>query len=332
MTRTLTLPFLLAALAASAQPSFTVADLTPPWGPTDPLYSVEPYIAPGPATAGFTFNPGAFTLGASSQSQTVQPASTPYASSFLTATHANTALTNPSAYSYTRIQADGLYLLGIGSPAYTMVYSNPDRTFALPLNNGTTWTDNWAASYTMSGITVSRTGTTTGAYNGYGTLVLPWGSYQVARIELTQTITDTYMGTPLAESTVSVVSYVSPIYDVALFSSSTVTVADPTGGDDIVSYSTSVSQPNGVGINDRSYAARFDAYPNPASSALSLDLSNIEGLKDIHMVDATGRTMLRTSTADARVELDVEKFPAGVYVVVVTNNEATSTVRVVVQH
>lgn len=79
--------------------------------------------------------------------------------------------------------------------------------------------------------------------------MLPWGTYTVARVELNQTMIDTYTGEEFVEDQVNVVSYVSPLNDVALFTTSTVTTPDPLGGEPMVVSSTSVSQPGGVGMN-----------------------------------------------------------------------------------
>lgn len=156
-------PLLMLPISLLTQPVINAADVTPAWGGAATMYDVETAIAAGPTGANFVFNPGAITPGTSMQSQTVQPASSPYAGTFPTATHANTSLVNPEMYSYTRIQADGVYMLGFAGPDYSMVYSNSDRTFALPLTNGTTWTDQWSATSTIAGMEILRTGTTSGA-------------------------------------------------------------------------------------------------------------------------------------------------------------------------
>ena len=145
---------------------------------------------------------------------------------------------------------------------------------------------------TMSGMETLRTGTTTGAHNG-------WGTYMVARVKLNQTMTDT--GEEFAANQVNVVAYNSPLYDVALFTTTAVTTPDPLGGEPMVVSSTSVSQPGGVGVNERERTARFDVFPNPATSTLNFDLSGLEGNKQILVLDATSRTVLHTSTAGQRM-------------------------------
>lgn len=61
-------------------------------------------------------------------------------------------------------------------------------------------------------------------------------------------------------------------------------------------------------------------------------MSELEGNKRIQVMDASSRTVLHTSTAGQRMDLDVQHLPDGGYMVAVIANAKTSTLRVVVQH
>ncbi len=314
MKTTLTLLSLLTCGAAFAQPTLTATDITPPLGPSPIIYGTD-YITPGPATANFTFNTGPITLGSGAQSQYVVPSSTPYFSSFPTATHSSTALTNPSLYSYQLINNTGLYLLGLGNPAYTTVYTNSERIIALPLSYTNTWTDDWTSTTDYGGTVVVRTATTTGAYNGHGTLVLPWGSFNVLRLEIHEVFTDVSEGIEFAAGEITTVTYYQPGQSGALLTSSIVDI--PVLG--APTTSTSVLDPNAAGILDNgALELGFALFPNPTSGATIIRTgADLTGKVRVSVLDLVGREV-RQLVVNANglaqdITVDLSGLPASIY-------------------
>lgn len=307
--------FTLLAAAVAAQPTLTSADMTPSMGPQPAVHSV-PYIAPGPASANFTFNTGPITVGTDGAVATYMlPSATPYPTMFPLATHASTALTNPLLYSFQQINSTGLSLVGLAGPAYTTTYSNPDRFLATPLSYNNTWSDPWLANFNYSGTITTRSGTTNGHYNGYGTIVLPWGSFNVMRIEIDQEFSDSMDGLVFAEGSINTVTYYMPGMDASLFTSSAVDVNGQ------ITYTTSVLDPQAVGIFDTtSGGLTFTMFPNPASEAVTVRVGDVSQAIHIEVRDMLGRQVAEQLVSAFGYtqdhELDIRGLAPGRYQVV----------------
>ena len=311
-----------------AQVTFNQAQLTPTMGAQPTMYMVD-HVEPGPATNGFVFNVGPITLGAATTPQYMLPSATPYASSFPQATHASTGLVDPTNYSFMRVDATGLYMLGMASPEISMAYSNTEKIFSIPLGLNTTWSDTWAVTSEASGVEVVRTGTTTGAYNGHGTLVLPWGSYPVARVQLDQTYGDNMMGIDMVSYQSHVTSYVALVDGSALtLFSSTEFIITYTGGEPITTYSSMVTDPAASGVDEADLGTDATFFPNPATDEATVRLgASHQGLMHWSVLDMTGR-VLRTETLVANglstdVLLQLQDLAAGRYLLRLTNAEGT---------
>lgn len=317
-------PVLFSALVAStcllAQPTFQSAQLTPVFGSTVTVRNAD-YRAPGPATNGFTYNVGDLTLGSASTSQYSQPSSTPYASTFPNATYATGSLTNPGNYGYVQVTSTQELLLGTKSPDTEMIFTDPMQTLKFPLALGTTWSDNLAGSTTSSGFTFNRTGTSVGNYNGYGTLVLPFGTFtNVARVQIDQTFTDEIMGFT-TESETHTVSYIAPGYTFALFTTSVVLVDAGLGLDTAASYSIVIDS-SMVGIRENPAAIGAVLAPNPATGSTSLKLATPAPGLAVNIMDAAGRVVRQVATAinEQRIAINVEGLAPGLYHVRATDN------------
>ena len=321
MKRTFTPVLLLSFGVLGAQPTLTVADVMPDMGPTPAIYGVD-HVAPGPATANFVFNTGALTLGTGSQSQYVLPSASPYAANFPAATHANTALTNPSLYSYQEINSSGLYLLGLESPDYATIYTDPEKFISLPLSYTNTWSDPWTSSTDYGGSVLVRTATTTGAYNGHGTIVLPWGSFNVMRLQINEVFSDAIDGEEFATGEIATVTYLMPGMSASLFTSNTVTIEIP-GAPPNVTNTSSVLDPSAVGMLESALPSLgFTVFPNPAEGSTTVRIgADLKGMVGISVLDMLGREVhqqaVTTNGIAQDVMLDIAGLSAGAYQVVV---------------
>ena len=308
----------LTPAAIIAQPVFTAADLTPVLGPTPVVHSTD-YIPAGPAAAGFTFDASSAPIGAGNQSQYVTVASTPYASSFPQATMASTALTNPDVYNYFSITNNEYLNWGLYGTSMNVIYTNAEKMYQFPMTYGSSWTDNFSGTANASGTTMTRTGTTTGAYNGHGTVIMPFGTFNnVARIQLNQTYNDDFMGF-VTTTQVNTVAYVKGGQPTALFTSSEILV-DFGGGLEPSSEMSSIIDPGAVGVlevEDRSIGALL--MPNPASSFVTVVLTDRPGTAlAAYIFDATGRTVSAITGDDLQNDqftLDVSDLLSGAYYV-----------------
>ncbi len=301
-----------------AQPVFTAADFTPVLGPTPMVHSTD-YIPAGPASAGFTFDASSAQLGPGNQSQWVTVASTPYASSFPQATMASTGLTNQDTYSYFQIANNEFLNWGLYGTQMSVIYTNPEKLYQFPLTYGSSWTDNFSGTATASGFSMTRTGTTAVAYNGHGTVIMPFGTFNnVARLQINQTYTDDIMGF-VTTTQVNTVSYIKGGQPTALFTSSEVLV-DIGAGLEPQAEMSSIIEPAAVGVLELEIATIGALLmPNPASEFVTiLFTEQPSATLEARIFDSTGRTV-RSFTNESmkgdQLTFDVGDLIPGAYYV-----------------
>ena len=306
---------------------FTAANVTPVFGPTDISHGTQ-YVAPGPATANFNFNVGALTMGAAGGGTVVAASSTPYASTFPNATYAATP--GFGFYTFTSVSPTAVNYWGFAFDAED-IYANsdPEINIKLPCSMGTTWTDPFNGTGLSTAETLIRSGTVTGHYNGYGTLVLPFGTFtNVARIELAEDYSDNYDGS-IYHYVTNVVSYLIPGH--TLFTSTTInTTVD--GGSPQSSNSSSVIDVASVGIDEIAPSAfSMKVFPNPASDEFSI-LCNGTGAAGatVTLMDATGREVMSLVPSNGVsngtvMSFDVSSVPRGMYIVRVQDAQGRSS-------
>jgi len=140
----------------------------------------------------------------------IAPSSTPYASSFPSATHAQTVTLqeggNSLAYfAYTRIASDSVFDLGsamrqIVGPLDTTMFNYRSRfVVKLPIVLGSVLTSR-DSNYYGPGDYEVRSGTET--FDAYGTITLPNGTFQCLRSKKLEHFTISHSGTPLDTFTV----------------------------------------------------------------------------------------------------------------------------------
>ncbi|NTW34494.1 MAG: hypothetical protein HGB12_18045, partial [Bacteroidetes bacterium] len=146
-------------------------------------------IVQGPSGANQTWNFAALVVNPTLNTQTcVAPSTTPYASSFPTAT---VAISNGSSnYEYYKINTGEYINLGMVVSANVIPFSDPQKIVSYPFSYSNTLSDNIAATFVL-GINTIRKGTSTTTADAWGTLILPSGSYtNTLRIKIIQDYVD----------------------------------------------------------------------------------------------------------------------------------------------
>ncbi len=177
--------------AVTAQPNFTASNLPEAglmiqWKNADTLG-----IVPGPGGAQQQWDFSQLkVLGGSQQLSYAAPASSPYAASFPTATLAEESDT---AWSYYKLANGRWTRLGEQSAAFQSgEWANPLDVAKVPWSYNETINDDAQHQFSSQGTTIRRTGTITAKYDGYGTIVLPQGTFKnVIRIAYHQVVKDT---------------------------------------------------------------------------------------------------------------------------------------------
>ena len=79
-----------------------------------------------------------------------------------------------------------------------------------------------------------------------------------------------------------------------------------------------------LGINEHRNSA-FSVYPNPASTLLTIDLTNINSVeKQVEIYSVDGKKIAETGTRENKINLNVQNYTSGVYFIKVKTNIITS--------
>ena len=136
-------------------------------------------------------------------------AQTPYAQQFV---GANLAIFSQDGsdegYSYYFMDDSEFVLYGVAANStegeLIAVYDNVQLEMEFPFSYGDTTSDTFHATFTSQGVQVERTGTNETTADGYGTLIIPQGTYSNAlRFKTTMTTQDVAMGFPINTTVVT---------------------------------------------------------------------------------------------------------------------------------
>jgi hypothetical protein len=184
-------PVLLSALlfagTATAQPTIDQSNFAPSPGESFVL-NASAWMDPGPSGANVTWDFSALVIDSTFTYAYVDPASTPMTDSFPTAT---LAYAEGGGYAYRSFDATGGYYLGyhMGGTSPVVDYQDPELTFQFPCTYGTQWVDDLYADY-LPGPAWFYAGSINAEADGYGTLILPYGTFtNVLRLHLIRNTT-----------------------------------------------------------------------------------------------------------------------------------------------
>lgn len=110
------------------------------------------------------------------------PASTPQASLYPTSNYVeyDPALTSIISYNYSIINADSVTSVGSYDPSSAHeIFQNPDKHLIFPFAYGQSFTDTYNKTNYSNATTISsyQNGSRTVSFNGFGTLILPQGTF-----------------------------------------------------------------------------------------------------------------------------------------------------------
>lgn len=316
-----------APLALLAQPTLTATGINPVVGDQYTTQTAQ-YVNPGSPGANQTWNLAMSSSGATN-STGVAPSSTPYASSFPTATVAFG--TNP--YVYYKTSSSAMQMNGVVSGAGVVIsYSDNEDLLRFPATYNNSYTDDWAATFTSASYMYYRTGSTAVTTDGWGTLTTPAGTYSnVMRVHFVQTYQDStnIMSQPY------VISYVNDEYmwylegnhtPIAAVYNLTISTGSPVTGGFYIS--TVVSN-----VEETSAFSSLNVYPTLASDQVNFAYQLDEAADvNIAVYDATGKQALSTQNVQSyagenKTTISVAELPAGIYFATLTTAEGLPVTR-----
>ncbi len=85
-----------------------------------------------------------------------------------------------------------------------------------------------------------------------------------------------------------------------------------------------------VGINEYTAESLFNVYPNPSNDFLNIGFLNndIDG-KNISLYDGLGKAVYQTTTYEFEFQINVSKYPKGIYLLVVTDGQTRKTEKII---
>lgn len=294
--------FALAQFSTWAQPVIQSTNVVDFVG--DFYFGETTNFTPGPAGANQTwdFSNLELTLGGQDTPQVV--GNTPFAAQFPTANNCYkfSGIFPQDRYYYQNVSATKYEIIGLGiSTLGGNNYTPNPRTFVtFPYTFGTVFNDTYKTTTDVSETTVVAT------YDGYGTLILPTGTYtNVIRQKVVKNGT--------------VVNYnwfnVQPFYPLVQ----------------------TVLEENSIGVmkglnlanDEHAFGKKFAIYPNPTRDEINVEaIGQIDNAVDIEIYDLLGKRLV-AQKADSgnndQVQLRIGTFNAGIYLLKITDSSTNTT-------
>jgi hypothetical protein len=290
-----------------------------------------PWVDPGPAVEDYVWDFSTFASSSDVPQVFVAPGSTLYGGSFPSATVAQEA--GPNAWGYYRGTADAFEQLGVRSANQSVICGAGDEITVIPypLSYGNGTNTEFVCDGVTFGETFDRVGNVSITADGYGDIVLPYGTISnVLRVYWEQNYTDVGNNVDDFGYLTNYFWYkpgvhcpVMAIYHIETFS----VYLEYTWMADQFSIGIEEALRNDIGV---------ELYPNPASQSVSVVLGS-KGHVRLAMIDGTGKTVRMVDLGDRaagiqKEEISLEGLAPGPYTVRVTDDHGGSgSQRLIVQ-
>ena len=222
---------------------------------------------------------------------------------------------------------------GTDGLAGTVIYTDPQDWLRYPMTYQDSFNDTYDGTVTNpTNQTFDRSGTTTVTVDGYGTLILPWGTVNnVVRVKTEMNYGDELSGTPFFDYEEIRYWWFDATTGFPVLSN--VTLNNIAGGVPISTVITvSYLDQNSVGINqDLADQIGLKIFPNPTSdqTQVTFDLDQTSAVQ-MTLHDLTGREVQvinpqRLTPGQYTQQLNVSHLNSGVYLLKIKVGEKTTT-------
>jgi len=326
MKRTITL-FMLALIPAilSAQPTITNAENFSIGTVLTFQQCNSTGVNPGNSGASQTWNFSTLTsLGTTSIETMVTPASTTHGNLFPTSNLVEQY--SNGTFVYVNATVDSSYLVGYVDTTNNLIIHYPNSLlFALrPITYTNITTDTFSDIFSSPSYNFNGQGTSTINADGYGTLILPNGTYSnVLRLKITQNETDTI----LPSHTLSNTNTISYVWFDGVHTSALLKI-DSTHSGTFSSKSVEYLLNETTGITELTKNNVFNIYPNPTNGEFTIILQTDNA--EINVTDILGQGIIKTQTRQSTTNLQLENN--GVYIVYVKTKQGTTARKLIVNH
>jgi len=268
LTTLLLLPVLFFYQEITAQPTLTNANTSPQVGESFMYHLIDYTVgSEGASGANVTWDFSGLIGTDTLIVNWVDPSTTPYAASF---SSLNICYEFGGIYDYYVSSSSDYSRQGGVQGGIVLAYSDPEKQIEYPCTFNSTFIDSFAVTF-FNGVTFDRTGTITVTADAYGTVILPYGTFNdVLRLKAVEDYRDDFIGGPYLYNTEVYLWYKPGIhYPILSFTSFVSTIGSTTYG--------SYLDQSSVGIN-KTFAPEFNfnIYPNPANTFTNINYSIIK--------------------------------------------------------
>ena len=197
----------------------------------------------------------------------VNPLWTPFSKDF---NMCNWALENPLTTVFYDTADSAMVYYGGVEGSDVVFYNDPQVYLSFPFTDGDTHTDEFGATFSIEGVTYTRTGSMTATGNGWGSVILPTGTYNnVLRCDMTESISD--------ESVVinytldlTYTTFVSPEVGFWVLQYGEIVYSDDQGNDQVIPYTQYLQNIDLVVSENPSRSEDLTVYPNQTQDFITL--------------------------------------------------------------
>lgn len=281
--------FTFSALAASAQIPTLTSTTNPQIGDWQLVYGTDSFNV-GSSGAGVTWNFSTLPINTTDTTYASACSTSPYCSTFPgTTVYAHTQASTSYLFyntTTTTFSIAGEYSTG------AIPYSNYEDILRYPFTYNSTYVDSFAATYVSGSSTFNRSGAITVTADGYGTLILPNGTFTNAlRIHRSENYSDSMVGFPFGFSYLTdIYTWYVPGIRQALLSQTQLTIvgSGPTPKTAFFTNQTPSLGASNLQMTDEA----FILYPNPVKDELNIEfMMDQPGYVHISISDIIGRNV-----------------------------------------
>lgn len=259
------------------------------------------------------------------------PTTTPAAPQFPTATNSIHYLPG-TFYQYFYNNTNEFSQLGAYNGTTSISFNDRELVYSYPCTYNSQGSDFFSSTYTNGGYTFYRSGTSSFIADGYGTLILPYGTLNnVLRVKFIENYQDS--------TNISGIPFVTPYQNTQYI------WLRPNTHFFVLTFYTLVAngsiQSNGyyvdqssVGLDSPDQLTDINIYPNPAEDHVTIDL--VDGGREFsfQLINATGQTVLseisnETIINSTKCKINTTGLPRGVYILRIYSDGQTGSKKIV---
>ncbi|MFK7755700.1 MAG: T9SS type A sorting domain-containing protein [Flavobacteriales bacterium] len=223
-----------------------------------------------------------------------------------------------------------VFMPGEDEPLVRTTYEDKRQFMTYPITYLDEFSDTFSGTVEIAAgaQTLTQTGSTALIADGYGTLILPYGTIEnVLRIKEISSSFDDFMGITLASNSDYQYYWYHEDYE-TIIASYEEFYTDGALVDRIASY---ITEQDFSSLVENYSAPKVSVYPNPSSDIVNFEFPSLQNL-NFTIVDSQGKTVLTGSVeASFNNTLTINNLSAGLYIIKGANNKKSFSTRFIIE-